>query len=105
LVDAGDAAIVDDGGGVVEVDLAVDEANDAGDAAQAFGDALQRFEVVVDETAAHEEIFRRVAGQRELRVGDDVGAELAGARAVVEDLGDVAFEVADGGVYLGEGDP
>ncbi len=64
---------------------------------------MQGLEVVVDEAGAHEEVFRRVAGEGELREGDDVGALVARARDVVEDLGGVAIEVADGGVDLGEG--
>jgi hypothetical protein len=105
VVDALHGAICNDSSGVVEVDVAVDEADDAGDALEPLGDALEGAQVVFDEPGAHEEVFRRVPGDRQLGERDDIGAQLAGAVAVLEDLLDVAIEVADGGVDLGEGDP
>ena len=66
-------------------------------------DALQGGLVVADEGLAQEQVLGRVAGDGQLREGDDVGAEVAGAVGVVDDLVGVALEVADGGVDLGEG--
>ena len=103
VIDAGDLAFVEDGGGVVEVVIGVDEADGGGNAVDLGCDVLQRLEVVIDETGAHEQVFRRVAGERELGEGDDVGALVAGLGDVVEDLVGVTFEVADSGVDLGEG--
>jgi len=104
VVDAGNAPLVDDGGGVVDVGVGIDEADDGGDAAQALDDALEGALVVEDEGAAQEEVLRRVARDSELREGDDVGARLARPQAELDYLGGVAFEVAYGGVDLGEGD-
>jgi hypothetical protein len=65
---------------------------------------LERRDVVVDEAGAHQEVFRRVAGNGQLWKSNDVGTLLAGVPPPLEDLGNVAIEVADGGVDLGEGD-
>ena len=62
-------------------------------------------QIVIEEALAQEQVFRRVARNRELRKGDEVGAEVTGPPGVIEDLRGVAFEVANDGVYLGERDP
>ncbi len=95
---------MDDGGGVVDVLLGVDEADDEGDAGAALDDDVEGVLVVADELGPQEEVFRRVAGDRQLGEGDEVDALGAGPLHAVEDLGDVAFEVADGDVDLGEAD-
>ena len=51
-----------------------------------------------------EEVFRRVAGDAKFREGDEVRLRFAGAADVVDDEACVALDVADGRVYLGEGD-
>ena len=96
---------MDHGGGVVDVDVGIDEADDGGDAAQRLlNDALEGPQVIEDEAAAQQQVLGRVAGQRQLREGDEVGAEVAGAVGVLDDLVGVALEVADGGVDLGQRD-
>jgi hypothetical protein len=104
VVDAGDLAFVEDGGGVVDVCVGVGVADDCGYAANGGGDALKSLEIIEDEGAAEEKVFGRVAGDGELWEGDDVGAGFAGAVSVVDDLGGVAVEIADYGVDLGESD-
>ncbi len=67
-------------------------------------DFVERGQVVVDEGAAQDEVFGRVAGDGQLRERDDVGAEIAGAADPVDDLRGVAGQIADGGVDLRQGD-
>jgi hypothetical protein len=55
-----------------------------------------------NELRAQQEVLRRVAADGQLREGDDVHAQLAGAAHVLEDPGDVAVQVTDSGVYLGQ---
>jgi hypothetical protein len=105
VVDAGDAAFIDHGGGVVNVGIRIDEANDGGDAADGIDDTLEGALVIEDEGAPQEQVLRRVARQRQLREGDDLGAKVAGAASVVDDLRGVAFKITDSRVDLGECDP
>ena len=71
---------MDDGGRVVEVGVAVDEADDQRvEAAQCRGrELVERATVVADEGRLQEQILGRVAGDRQLGEGDDVGAILLG---------------------------
>jgi hypothetical protein len=80
-------------------------ADERDDAARRTGDLLQRTLRRADEPWPQEEILRRVAGDRELREEDEVGAR--GLRLVepVEDQLLVAVEVADDGVDLRERQP
>ena len=52
-----------------------------------------------------QEVLGRVAGDRLLGEGDELGAQGLGAGDGGADAGEVAVEVADGRVDLGEGDP
>ena len=90
--------------GVVEVAIGVDEADHGGAATGVRGDLGQRLVVVGDEPGLQHEVLRRVPGDGQLGEGDDVAT--GGLRLVVggDDLGDVAVEVADRRVQLGEGD-
>jgi hypothetical protein len=95
---------VDDRCCVVDVRVGVHEANDSGNAAQLAHNAVEGALVVADEGTPQQQVFRRIAGEGQFREGNDVGAEVAGARSVVKDLGSVAIEVADYGVDLRERD-
>jgi len=105
VVDALDLAVGSEGGGVVDVVLHVDEADDQGDPLRGRGDLLQLAEVVADEARLEEQVLGRVAGQEQLREGDQVGAGFTGTLGPLDDLATVSFEVANGRVELGEGDP
>jgi hypothetical protein len=105
VVDARDAPVGNDGGGVVNVGVGIDEANDGGDALQGVGDVLQGSKVVGDEAAAQQQVLGRVARKGQLRERNDVGAEVAGTVSVIDDLAGVALEVADDGIYLRKRDP
>jgi hypothetical protein len=104
VVDAGDLAIVDDGGGVKYVVVGVDEADYGRDAVNLGRGVVQRRLVIEDEAAAQQQVLGRVAGDRELREGNEVGAGLAGTVRVLDYLRGVALKVANGRVYLGERD-
>ncbi len=65
---------------------------------------FERGEVVIDESRAQNEVLGRVAGYGELGEADEVGAGFCRALRPRGHLGDVAFEVADGGVDLSERD-
>jgi len=82
--------------------IGVDEADD-GDEARAGGSGgVEGAPAVLDEARAQEQVFRRVAGDRQLRKRDDVDAGLPGAGGEIGNQPDVTVEVADGGVELGE---
>ena len=105
VVDADQAAVVDDGGGVVDVLILVHEAYHQSDAAAGCRDLLQGAQVVVDEPRSQEQVLRRVAGDGQLGEAEQVDAQLAAALGILQDLGDVALQVADGGVDLSQTDP
>src|SRR3972149_4456076 len=76
----------------------------SGHAAAALDPRLQRLQVIAHERGAQQKVLRRVSGDGQLREGDDVHPQLAGAAHVLENPGDVAIQVADGGVDLGQAD-
>ena len=59
---------------------------------------------VRDEAAAQEEILRRVSGDGELGEGDDIALLRLGLGDAREDPLDVAIEITDDGIDLGESD-
>jgi hypothetical protein len=65
---------MDDGGGVEDVSVGIDEADNGRDAAQVLGDVLEGALVIEDEAPAQQEVLGRVARQRQLGKGNDVGA-------------------------------
>src|SRR5581483_11809571 len=97
-------AVVDDGGGVVRIVVIVDESDDGGDAPGGRDQLVKRGAVVLDKGAAQDEIFRRVAGDGQLRETDEVDAQLPRPLDLANDAGGVAGEVADGGIDLGQTD-
>ena len=66
------------------------------------GEAIERGPVVGDEAGLEHEILRRVPGDRQLRKGDDVATCGVGRVVGIDQLGDVAVEVAHGRIELGE---
>ena len=57
-----------------------------------------------DERGAEQEVLRRIAGDRELREDDELGAGVARLGDPPDDAVAVAVEVADGRVDLGQSD-
>ena len=70
----------------------------------AGGELAERGPVVGDEPRLQHEVLGRVAGDRQLGEGDDVAARGLGPVVRVDQLGQVAVEVADGRVELGQRD-
>ena len=105
VIDAGPAAVVQDRGRVEDVVALVDEAHHGGEAAGGAGDLGQRAQVRLDERRLEEQVLGRVAGDRQLGKGHQAAAERARLLETGADLGDVALEVSDRRVDLGEGDP
>ena len=105
VVDAEEASVTDDGGGVEEAALVVrvNEPDDNGYALGMVDDLVEAGAVLGDEVGLVEQVLGGVAGDGELGEGDEVGVLGSGLVDVVEDLGRVAPQIADGGVDLGEG--
>ena len=77
-------------------------ADERGDAARRPGDPVDRAPRGADEPGAEQQVFRRVAGDRELGEEHDVGVLVAGALQPVDDPGGVAVDVADDAIDLSE---
>ena len=103
-VGAEHAAVGADRRGVEQVEVGVDEAEHRRAPTGVPGEPHERRLGVGDEPGLEHEILRRVAGDRQLGERDDVAAGGLGEVVGVQDLGDVAVEVPDGGVELGERD-
>ena len=58
------------------------------------GDAAQLLAALAHEAAAHQEIARQIAHQRELRGDDEIGALLARALHAVDDERGIAADIA-----------
>ena len=104
-IGADDLAAGADGGGVEEVAVLLDVADDRRAVACAGGELAEHGGVVGDEARLEHEVLRRVAGDRQLGEGDEVAARRVGAVVGVDEEGEVAVEVADGRVELGQRDP
>ena len=103
-VDRVHGAVGEDGGGVVDVLGALGKADDGDEPARVGGQLAQRRRRVGEEVLLEQQILGRVAGERELGKQDELGAGIArGADPRADALG-VAFDVADGGVHLAQGE-
>ena len=91
-------------GGVVEVAIGGDVADHCDTAPRERGHLVQRGEVVGHEAGLEHQILRGVAGDRQLGERDEVAPRVVRAVVGRADLGDVAFQIADGGVDLGQCD-
>src|SRR5207237_7688667 len=86
VIDGEHTAVMNDGGGIVDIRVGVDEADYGRDSSDVGTDLLEGAEIVVDEVSPQEEVLGRVAGQGELGKGNEVGALSASARCIVDDL-------------------
>ncbi len=101
-VDAADLAARQDVAGVREIGVEVGGADERHDPLRLGGDRLDRPAGGADEPRAQQQVLRRVAGDRELREEDEVGAGIPRRGEPVEDPGPIAVEIADDAVDLGE---
>ena len=83
----------------------VDEADDGGRAGGMAGDLVQACQVLLDEIDLDQQVFRRIARDRQFGEGHDVRPKRLGFFEPLDDFPGVPFEVTDGGVDLGHGDP
>jgi hypothetical protein len=88
----------------VEIAIGGDIAHHRGTAPGVGGHLGERSEVVGDETRLQHEILRRVAGDGQLGEGDDVAPGCLGLVVRGADARDIAVEIADLRVDLGECD-
>ncbi len=93
------------GGGVEQILVGVDVADDGGAAAGVLGELAERGFGVLDELRLQHEVLGRIAGDRQLGECHDVATGRLGLVVGGEQLLDVAGEVADSGVELGERHP
>ena len=103
-IGADDFAIGTHRRGVVDVAISSDISDHGGATTGVRGHLGQRFEIVGHESGLQHQIFRRVAGDRQLGERDDVASGGLGRVVGRDDLGHIAVEIADGGIQLGEGD-
>ena len=105
VIDGRDLAVVQERGGVEEITVLVDKADHGGDVRGGPCDHAELREVVADECRLEDEVLGRIAGDRQLRKADDVGAR--GARLVhpADDQPRISGQVTDGWVDLGESNP
>ena len=90
---------------VVDVVLALGEADERDDPLGRRRDAVQRRARVAQEVLLEQQVLWRVAGQRKLGEEHELGAGLAGAVGQLDDRALVAGDVAHDCVHLREGDP
>ena len=103
-VDALDVAVGQDGERVVDVVVALGEADQRDDAVGILGQPVDGGARVAQEVLLEQQVLRRVAGDRQLGERDELCAGLLGAGDAVADRGFVAGEIADGGVELAQGE-
>lgn len=89
---------------VVEVAIGRDVADHRGAPLRMGRNPVKSREVVGHEARLQHQVFGWVAGDGQLREGDDVASGQLGFVVGRTDLGDVALQVADLGIDLGEGD-
>ena len=95
------AAVRAHGRRVVQVAPRLREADDRRAASGARRELVERFSGLGDERGAEQEVLRRIAGDRQLRKDDEIGAGGLGGLVRLEDAVDVAREVTDDDVDLG----
>ena len=103
-VDALDGSVCTDEGGVCQIAVEGGGADERHRAGTRPRDLLDRVARCADEPGPEQQVLRRVPRDGELRENDEVGP---GARCLVDrfdDAADVAVEVADDDVQLGERD-
>ena len=104
-VDVGHAAVRADEARVVEAAvLGVRRTDERDDARGRLRHLTCRLRSRTDERGAEQEVLRRIAGDRELREHNEVGAGDARLSDPRDDAVTVAVEVADGRVDLSQGD-
>ena len=95
-------AVREDEAGVVEVGVEVGRTDQSRQPVRLRRDLVDAAARGAHEPGAEQEVFRRVAGDGELREEDEVGVRLAGALEPRRDALHVAVDVADDAIDLCE---
>ena len=94
-----------DGGGVVDVTLALGKAHDGGDARGAPRHLFHGCLVLIEELRTQKKVLGRIPGQRKLGEGDQIRAQIARAGDGLDHLLGISGKIADGGIDLGQRKP
>ena len=101
-IGAFDLAASAHGSSVVQIAIALYETNDGNAVTGSRRNGSQHVFVVADESRLQHEIFGRVTRDAQLGERNDVALRGLGPIVVIEDLGEVALQIADGWIYLRE---
>ena len=102
MVDAEKPPVLYHRGGVEKLLIPIDEPDDHGNPRRMLDYLVETLAVIANEVVLIEKVFGGVAGDGQLGEGYEVGALGPGPVDILDDLGRVAPQVADGGVDLGE---
>ncbi len=105
VIDPGADTVVEHRSGIEDVVALVHEAHHDREPPGRARHLVERAQVRLDERGLEQEVFGRVAADRELGKGHQGGPLRASPLDRVHDHADVAFEIADRGVDLPQGDP
>lgn len=100
-----EAAVVEYRRGVVQVGITIHRADDDRHAAGVRSQRAGAFHGALDEPGLEEEVLGRITRDAHLGECQQVHAQVTGATEGLDDPGDVAVEIPDGGIDLGETDP
>ena len=103
MINAEQMAVMQNRGGVVNVVLLVNKADDGGNAPRIIENPLQHEPIFRDELRLEQQIERRIAGNRQFRERDNIRAFLLRPLNPLDNFRRVAFQIADGGVHLRHG--
>src|SRR5262249_14836447 len=104
VIDAGAAAVVQNGGGVEDVVPLVNESNDDRQSARGLRNRVESAQVGLDECRLEQQVFGRGGRYRQLRERHERATERARPLDAAHDQADVTLEVADCSVDLAQGD-
>ena len=89
-------------GGVEKLLIPIDEPDYHGDPRRMLDNLVETLAVIANEVVLIEKVFGGVARDGQLGEGDEIGALGPGPVDILDDLGRVSPQIADGGVDLGE---
>src|SRR4029077_5460459 len=105
VIDPGADTVVEHRSGIEDVVALVHEAHHDREPPGRARHLVERAQVRLDERGLEQEVFGRVAADRELGKGHQGGSLRASPLDRVHDHADVAFEIANRGIDLPQGDP
>ena len=103
VIDSGQFAILENGGGIVDIVLHIGKPDDGGDIPGGLGHLLQSLQVILDKGAIQQEVFGRITRQGQLREGHQIGPPFPGLFDSLDDFPGIPPQISHGDVHLGEG--